>query len=335
MDGTYAIYFKEVFAMRIKTHRNLTLFAWAIMVSASASAMDASDIPGSLVNARQAYMEGDPNRALQELKTTFERHRQDESVTENSLGLLKQILREHSSLNPAETKLPPELSKLKIALRRQLKNDNIQFSLSIKASQRTAAKVKDVKMAYFNGEALLDSQAGLGKVTLENEDRPTYKIARYDLSSPPPEGPIEIFMTFDNGHVWHGWAPLVDLVATTSPTILSPNHNETIRTGTPTFRWRDYISPEYQPATEKRAYWAAIYDDTTRPWTDLVTKDSWDSDGLPLMAVPAEKELPDGTYGFTVHYSEIKLFGEIKLDRQSASYRTFQVKKQAPKESRQ
>jgi len=272
-------------------------------------------------------MDGDIDRALKKIKATFDSHRNDRSVTENGFGLLKQILHEGTPVNPPETKLPGELSSLKISVKRELLDGEIRFSFNMKAGQRTAAKVTHAKLAYFNGEVLLDSKTGLGKVTTEIEENPTFRIARHDLPSPPPEGPVEIFITFDNGHKWHGWAPLVDMVASTSPVILYPAPNQNIPSGTPTLRWRDFTSPEYRPGIEKRGFWAAIYDDAFKPWTDLVTKDSWHSDGLPMITVPAEKELPNGNYGFTVHYTEGRRFGDIKLNRFSAAYRRFNVQK--------
>ena len=290
--------------------------------------IEANDIPESLLNARRAYMEGNHDLALSDLKATFEQNRKDAAVTGNALGLLKQVINNESTSTPPDTKLPPELSNLTIQVRRNLSRDgHVQYTLDMKASQSTTAQISMMRLAYFDGDALLDSSNGLGKIERETIDQKTsYKVKRSDLPLPPAEGPVEIFINFDNGHSWHGWAPLVDMVSSTSPEILYPRNNEVIHTGTPTFTWVDAVSPEFK-SWETPSYWANIYDDRQDPWIDLVQKSSYDSDGLPEITVPAAKELANGTYGFVVNHGESRKFGEIRLRRAGVTFRRFTVQK--------
>lgn len=289
---------------------------------------EANDIPESLLSARRAYMEGNQDLALSELKTTFEQNRKDAAVTGNAFGLLRQVINNESTSAPPDTKLPPELSYFMIQVRRDLvRNGQVQYTLDMRASQKTTAQISMMKLSYFDGDTLLDSATGLGKVTRETiGQEKSYKITRHYLSSAPAEGPVEIFVNFDNGRSWHGWAPLTDLVASTSPEILYPRENEIIDTGTPTFTWIDTVSPEFK-SWEKPSYWADIYDYRQDPWIDLVQKDSYNSDGLPEITVPAAKELANGSYGFVVNHGETRKFGDIRLRRAGVTFRGFTVQK--------
>lgn len=289
---------------------------------------EANDIPESLLSARRAYMEGNQDLALSELKTTFEQNRKDAAVTGNAFGLLKQVINNESTSTPPDTKLPPELSNLTIQVRRNLgRNGQVQYALDMKAYQNTTAQISMMKLSYFDGDTLLDSKTGVGTIERETIDQKTsYKIKRSDLPSPPADGPVEIFVNFDNGRSWHGWAPLTDLVASTSPEVSFPRNNEIIHTGTPTLIWIDAVSPEFK-SWEKPSFWAAIYDYRQDPWTELVTKDSYNSDGLPEMTVPAAKELANGSYVFAVNHGETRKFGDIRLRRAGVTFRGFTVQK--------
>jgi hypothetical protein len=283
------------------------------------------DVPASLVKARNAYLNDDKTTAISEIKLTLEEQRNNKAISQNAFDLLKQIITEGSFGKPPETELPPQISNLDIRVSREINSrGDISFSLALKCNLNDSAEILESKVAYFTGASLLDSKSDLGAIELETDETGTsYKIIRRELKTPPPEGPIEILLTFSNGRHWKGWAPLTNIVASKSPEILIPQPNETIESRTPSFVWRDFTSPEFK-ANERKSFWASI--SRTSPWTDVVVKDSWATDMHPTLTVPAENALENGPYRFKITYVETSNFGAIRLKRMSASRLDFRIK---------
>lgn len=293
-----------------------------------------------LEKVHSAYLAKDFSRMVGEIKNTFETANPDPLVQSNLLALLRKAydLQGTSGL-PVDWQLPEEILRMRVGVRRG-GSEIPEYQLKIYGQIKEPGVIKQLKVRRFPNQVLADKMAGIGYWEEIPED--DGKTIHFDLNSnnsrqPIPGGLYLLDLELNNGKTVAGWFLLEDdSNATASPNVLVPAVGETFHTGTPTFRWDDFRSPQYRP-TESRVVWMAINlanppDDKYDPKWEFYSESPSLTNitvGLPPNG-PSGPGLANGRYKFTIKYMERRRFGDLLISREAATSRFFAIEKETP-----
>lgn len=307
-----------------------------IAVGAMASALASASPFTSLDKAHEAYLKGDVSLMARHLRDTLTQN-PPESVKRNALQLLESAYAKYPDRKiETDWQLPTEVRKLKFTQRRATHGDHSDYALKIAGNTAERNVIKQIQVVKYPNKVVLDKQAQLGEWEETLEENPQegiyFELDGPSLEVPAAEGLYLVHLETNNGSKVDGWFILSDLASSKSPAVQVPAPNEIFTTGNPTFRYEDFVSPEYKE-TEWRSGWFAVIkmEAPHYNWTPVWTVFTMD---LPRTHLTIGKEedavgvssLVSGNYRFYAAYKEQRKFGPMQLGRQSVSSVPFKVR---------
>ena len=295
----------------------------------------ASTFP-ALDQAHEAFVRGDLNKMVQGIRFVLSQD-PPESVKKNAIELLESAYARYPGQNiPSDWKLPVEIRKLKIQQRRVEAGGDAEYALKVSGNSDQKNRIKQIQLVKYPNQIVLDKEAKVGEWQESVEDNPAegiyFELDGDNREVPATEGLYLLNLVMTSGAKVNGWVILSDITSSRAPRVQIPLPNETFTTGNPTFRYEDFKSPEIKDY-EKRSAWLAVIkvDPGTHQYDDiwkLYTRD------LPKTEVTVGKEadavgvasLVPGNYRFYATYKEERVFGEVRLGRQSVTRIPFLVK---------
>lgn len=301
----------------------MSVFSTSIM-AATHSELDA---------AHEAYLNGKPKEMTLHLRNVLMEN-PNESVKRNALELLQAAYANYGArdISP-DWKLPQEIRKLKLGIRRVEKRQEISYT--VKLSGNTAQKnvIKSLSLIKYPNTTVLETNK-IGEYSESPEANSAegiyFELVGPDTDVPASEGLYLLNIELNNGNKTNGWVIVTDMLSTETPKVTVPSYNQIFSTSTPTFQFEDFKSPQYK-ANERRSVWMGAIKLTPPAYQWFETWGLW-TDQLPKTQATVGSEgyvgtsLPPAHYLFCIVYAEERRFGDVRLGRESQTATPFSVK---------
>jgi hypothetical protein len=295
---------------------------------ASAQAKTGSE---SLYEAHRSFLKGNLSAMVRHITTVLQQG--DTVENRNALKLLEKAYAVNNGNLPSDFKLPSEILRLRIFVRRRL-NEDTRFRLGIRGATKEKGTVTQIQVIRYPDKVVLDKNGGVGEwnENYDAEDKSYYiSLTGAKEQNPIPSGLYFIHMKLSNGKTIDGYVILSNLNASTSPEIVSPYNGETVTTSQPTLKWKNYLSPQHQ-GSEKRYVSVDVYENSeVNDYKDVWN--FWEEDPHSEQATVGQKEggagdklLADGPFSISLNFQERRKFGDIYVSRESQANRNFYVK---------
>jgi hypothetical protein len=301
----------------------------------SASCAMAQPASESLQNAHKAFVAGHMKAMVQHITTVLQSG--DGPESKNALKLMNKALEVNNGNLDADFPLPEEIEGMRVFVSRRSSEYDDTYRVGMKISSKVQIGVTQMKLVRYPDTVVADKQAKIGKWE-ENYDEKykeySFKVSGVKQNDPIQEGLYFIQLELTNGKKADGYVILTDMNASTLPELQSPYVGEVYKTAVPTFKFKNYFSPEYKP-NERRNLSLGIGQDLTE-W-----KDVWEIwvpiptlEQTTVCAKPSEGEvstecnhLEDGKYSLYLNYQERRRYSnKIQLSREASISRAFSVK---------
>ncbi len=316
--------------------KSTQLIPLLFLLPATAGALGLAADPSSpLETAQKAYLERDYATMSTAMRKALESPRTGPVERENLFGLLAATYQARGYEGiPADWKLPPEITKMKIVVNRILR-DLPRYSFRVQGETAAIGTIRQLRVTRYPDQVVLDRKAGLGEweERLNEDGDAEYELCGARTQAPVAAGLYLLRIELASGSAVDGWFILdPEVNSTESPALSSPSYGQQFTTTRPMFSWADFRSPQYKPF-ERRTVWMAV----TRadpPAYDWDVHWSFYADAPTLTditvgAAPGEhlaKPLTTGNYAFYLNYQERRRFGDLILVRASAALHPFSIR---------
>lgn len=288
--------------------------------------------------AYEGYLNFDYAQTLHNIKSVLEKYDQDPIIKNNILSLYSQLLHTGKFANlDVIPRLPASISRLRITVDRESMNDNSTFSLTVSGDIEELGIIESINVYRFPQINILSKTDGLGKYKEfvdYNPSRKKFYIRTSKTSSQIKSGLYTYEIILKNGTNYKSWFIIDDTMnASESPKLIGLKQNQILYTTTPTFKWKDFFSPEYIKNEKREIYFEVSkskteVDDWSTVWSN------WQNN--PRLTKVKIGETPDesnviaplvsGKYMTYLQYTESSLLGHIRMNRKMSSIVDFEVK---------
>jgi hypothetical protein len=330
----------ELIVSHISLEGKMKKIMWIVflyqMVGHAASFSGAAQTPELLVQAQQAYLEGDVSKALIGLKRAYMSASTDVVVQKNIVKSFSQIKDRNLSaqVNVGWT-LPKEIISLRAEVFRRFDSNVVSNRITITGKISSVDEISSFQLISYPENVILDKANKVGTFKDTNEvNGPEFNYRTNSSPFPIPSGLYLLKITTKTGSHVDGWFMLDENAnATTQPTILNYNGNPVFNTGTPEIKWLDYFSPQYNKDTEARSVsiWVGKAHVDQGAWSfwnkDMNLRSAVIGSNLSNNNGWSKGPLENGDYYAMLHFQESHLFGPIKIVRRSATVKYFSIQK--------
>jgi hypothetical protein len=311
----------------------VTLLCLTAMNTAYGSSFYRTD--DALSRAHASFFAGDNLKMMTELRDSLMSQPYDLELKKSALALYKQAVAKAGTKGlPADWKLPEEISTMKIAFR-HIQSDRTGYQLRVSGEVKAFGLIRQLQVVHYPDQVILDKEAGIGTYEESTSAKGEFEYSGQSLKTTRPlaSGLYLLKGVLNSGKTVDGWFLLEDEMNSTAvPEVQIPSVDQVFSNGKPTFHWNNFQSPQYQPF-EIRSVWIGISrTDLGENWVKRWEK--WiRSPQLTELTVGVTEpqagvnELENGAYAFALNYHESHSFGDIILNRDSATYRYFKVQK--------
>lgn len=285
----------------------------------------------SLNDAHRTFLKGNFNAMVRHIINVLQQG--DEVEGRNAMKLLEKAYAQNGGSLPADFKLPKEINKMRILVRRRL-NEDVRHRIAVRGSTAVKGFVQQLKVTRYPDTVVLDKDHNIGEWKEEFDQQD--KVYYFDLTGPKdlapvPEGLYFIHMRLSDGTTNDGYVILSNVNSTTSPELISPYSGETFATSTPTIKWKNFISPQYKPV-ERRFSSVDIWENSeVNNYKDRWS--FWHEDPSQEEATVGQAngtsgdlKLADGPYSVSLNFQERRKFGDLYISRESQVTRNFYIK---------
>ncbi|MEQ1876180.1 MAG: DUF2861 family protein [Bdellovibrionia bacterium] len=308
-----------------------TLFTLMLLLAAAtAGAKSGSE---SLMDAHHAYLKGNWKAMTRHLTMVLQQRDQVES--RNAMKLLEKAYAQTGGMLEADFKLPKEIEKMRIIVRRRNNGDDTVFRIGVRGSTELKNIISQIRVTRYPDQVVLDKIGGKGEWSEEYiavDKQYYFNLSGEKQKDPVASGLYFVHLELTNGVSTDGYVILSDLNATASPEIVSPYSGETFATVTPTFKWKNFISPQFKPF-EKRFASIDVYENSEvnnykDRWNYWLADPAAESASIGMVSpdVLGDSKLEDGPFSVSVNFQERRKFGDVWLSRESQATRNFHIK---------
>ena len=309
----------------------ITIMALLSSTGAFAGSFFSPDVLPALNSVQEAYASGDYSTMVKGVHDILVNYPNDTLLKENVMKLWAGAKQSNSAL-PSDWMLPKEMKKMQIYVRHGRSDETNNYSIKVGGTNVSTALMKQMRVVRYSDQTvIIDKNAKIGNI-----DDTQHQGLGFLYESPRTHTAFETglyLLSFElttGTKVDNAWFIIdEDMNATAFPELLTPAVGESFQTGTPTFRWNDFHSPQYKPY-ESRSTWFAV---STSPQWDVVYSYYETSPTLDQItigsAVPNSEgvsSLDHGNYTFTLSYTELSGFGEVSMGRMCVTTHSFEVK---------
>jgi len=290
--------------------------------SAACAGWFASGTTPSLAAAHDAYLRSDLAALSASVKEALKDP--DEGVRRNALELIEKAYADGRRI-PADWKLPREVPKMKVAVRRMHRVDGDGYDMRLYGNMVQPKMITQLQLVKYPDQVVLDLAKGIGtwEESFDPEDGPEFELDGPRYPSAPEEGLYLLNIETRTGAKVAGWVILSGLNSTATPQIAVPTPNQVFETATPTFRWTDFRSPQYHPE-ERRTLWIGVGESATpeSEWKNVYSlfEEGPSRESVEVGSAPGTgpTRLSPGRHVFYLDYKESRRFGDLSVRRESA-----------------
>jgi hypothetical protein len=307
------------------------MFGWLLLFpfwTANASPglwSDPGVSPTALQDAHEAYLSGDLKKMASSLKSAIETG--DPAVKTNAYALLEEAYKEaRLGKVPVDWKFPAGITDVAFAIKHYERPDGENYAVKLSGRMPSRGLLKQMQVIRYPSEVVLDLSAKIGDYEEQAEDNEWYfELHGKRTAQPAAEGLYLLNLELTSGEITHGWFILSNLTSSQTPLVKTPRVGQTFITATPTMKWDDFISPEYNGRDNRSIYLEVAKSDAPKyDWIDI-----WhlhETDPTRTEVTIGDGGLEDGRYVFAVTYNESRKFGDLTLARRSVTLTPFHIK---------
>lgn len=285
--------------------------------------------PSALDAAHAAYLSGDYLTVGDRIRDVLLDPGAGRLARENALELLDASYEATRGKMPSRLVLPPEIKNPKLGVVHG-KNAGTPYGsvfLYVRVPEGMGARIAEMTVRRLPGEVVLDRASA--KLSIRH-DAPGFEdvvLERVGADGPFEDGVYSMRVAIDGGPVAEGWFLARRMVSSAVPEIASPTHQEVLSDPNPTIRWTPFRSPEY--ATWEQRVLSVYVGDAVKEtqawnlWTDVPGEIGAVRVGLDARA--PKTTLAPGSYWLALSGSEERMFGPLRLSRNSRSGVPFSV----------
>jgi hypothetical protein len=320
--------------------KNLTFLALFACVSASQAAVSNYFTDPSLdpdvQAANQSFLQGDFTGMAVHIKSALIAHPDNDGMKSNLLSLLSrayQIGGTHAV--SADWKLPSAFQYLTVSDRHTYNQASGKtcFSLSLYGAVQPGTEIEQLQLIQYSGKVVLDKQEGIGSYidVPELDGTPSVGMYAHCGAEIPKGGLYFLNMKVKGNDLVQGWFLLTDDMASEeTPTISSPQPSEVFETATPTFKWENFFSSQYQGFEDRRFFIGVTQDipDAKQDIWQFYTRDPSAQTSIVLgsgKGTTGPSQIPNGMYLFNLSFREQRGFGDLTLTRYSQTKVPFTI----------
>jgi hypothetical protein len=307
---------------RMKTRYLLLSFVSLLACSTPDSApapaeTRSTSTPSALEAAHEAYLQSDWLTMSDRLRDVLLDRAASALVRENAFELLDKAYEATNGKLPSRFEKPKGVRVIKLGSSRgqhAWATYRTNF-LYLQVDPGLGPHVTDIVVRTLPGPAVLDRAGGIGEVRvtpLAEEGIDEVVIEAKNVTTPVEDGVASIHVGFDDGRVIDTWTLVRGLASSASPEISVPSTSMTFSEESPTFEWTAFRSPEYAPF-EGRTLSVYVSEDKT----DKTAWDHWTGEPGELSRIKVAKKLAPGSYWLAITAGEERMFGPIRMSRQS------------------
>jgi hypothetical protein len=303
----------------------LSLFACSSPEKGPAPEPETRGAPSALEAAHEAYLRSDWLTMTDRIHDVLLDRTSTALVNENAFELLDKAYEATNGKLPSRFEKPKGVRVIKLGSSRgQHAWATYRTSfLYLQVDPGLGPHVTDIVVRSLPGPAILDRAGGLGEVRvtpLPDEGIDEVVIEAKNVTTPIADGVASIHVAFDDGRVIDTWTLVRGLASSASPEIQVPSTSMTFAEESPTFEWAPFRSPEYAPF-EGRTLSVYVSEDKT----DHAVFDHWTGEPGELSRLKVTKKLAPGSYWLAITAGEERMFGPIRMSRQSQRGVPFSV----------
>jgi hypothetical protein len=194
------------------------------------------------------------------------------------------------------------------------------------------AEIEQLRVVKYPNEVIVDKAQNIGDWIEDTNSDGTLNIwggAEHQRKL-VSDGLYLIDIKMKGQETTHGWFLFSHINASAAPEATIPSINQVLTTGTPTFQWKDFVSPEFKSYESRRIKIGIVlradnvksntwYINRPAPFSSITIG----SEGNGITGV---KVLPADNYIFQLNYAESRQFGDLSVRRDSGTHIPFSVK---------
>lgn len=323
----------------MKLNSILCVTALSLVLSLRAGAAETyfSDpaAPPEVQAAHESFLRGDFKELGIDIKRALLAYPGDATIQADMLGLFDQAyaLKGDSAITP-DWKAPEGITWLNVSVKRRhnVESGEVIYRMSIYADLKAGAEAEQVQIIKYPGEVIVDKQGGIGSFEAGVEEgHPNFWFGQnYQHSMPHTDGLYLITLKMKGQDAVQGWFVVSKLTASKSPAVATPVVNQSFGTGTPTFQWTDFVSPEHRSFENRKVFVSVSehrVDAKDNSWTlNVPAPITTATVGAGLAGETGAKSLAKGDYIYQLNYRERLHFGDISLSRECATAVPFSIR---------
>lgn len=317
----------------MKIKNILATSAMSLVLIATSAKAD-SLVSADLTAAHHQFIKGDVAAMMTSLHRLFQDPKSSDLEKQNAYELLNKVYASRGRREiPVDWKLPTEVKKMKLSVRRRMGLDGATYRFGIGGLLEKENTIQQLQFIQYPDRVIVDKEKGIGIwEETSSSDGPEYFIRSEPTKEAPKEGLYLLNLVMTNGKTMNGWVIVNDMVSTDNTNIVVPSMGQVFNTQNPTLRWEDFKSPEYKPY-ERRTLSGLVLTRELNGAKEEERWEIWQRDPMKTETTvgvdPDGKgvsKLEKGAYILYVNYSERRKFGDIELCRDSATISPFYVK---------
>jgi hypothetical protein len=298
--------------------------------------------PTEVQAAHDAFLKGDFNAMALHIRDALLAYPGDEAVLSDLLELYDKAyeIKGDQAITP-DWSAPKELQWFIVSSKKKynVSNGKQEYRINVSAGYDKSQDLEQFQVVRYPNEVLIDRKAGLGEITVTPDPSPSspncldfWAAADYHAAQ-NPAGLYLMTLKMKGQEEVRGWFILGKTAnASESPEVLSPTPDQVLTSATPSFAWKDFVSPQYRNFEKRKVTVAVVRccpdvtDDTwvaTRkaPFTEAAVGEQ-----IPDAEVTGLKSLPSDAYVVQVTYKERRRFGSMVLSRDTSTQVPFTVR---------
>lgn len=244
---------------------------------------------------------------------------------------LKKYQKAHGDVIPTGWSLPEEFRTLVVSQERKLKSsgNKIEHTVTYFGWMNNGQDTPEqFQLIRYPNEVLIDKEKNIGTWSLGSLENAKTFWAGSEIGSGDAKDGLYLVNIRMAGQKQQtsGWVIFSRMKATEAPVVLSPKPLQSFKTATPTFKWENLTTGNYRPFESRKRMLTVgkINDDDS--WKKVWSNSQIDPDNSTSKKLDKKDKLENGDYSFISSFHERWFFGDVLMDRNTATSVVFSVK---------
>jgi len=293
----------------------------------------------ALLKAQEAYLAKDNKTVFTSIHQALRGPKLSQAEMRNLSGLYSRVLAEAPQQADYGWTLPQQMNKMRVMVEYIATDDsNKNYNLVVTGNLKAGSHIKSFIIKKYPDLVIVDKEKNIGVFKSESKANNTEDFRgrpRNGQALPVPSGAYLIDFSLDSGEKTSGWFYIAeDMNSPANPEFVGLTNGQVITTGTPSFSWKMFQSPNRKADEEYQVIFAVnpLKDDGNWGAANFVfyqnnSKVTSMNLATDTPSEPAQVPLADGNYVASIAYNDYKMISPVWMLRSSKIYKKITVKK--------